>query len=692
MSQLVSAALLALLLSSQAWAHADFVPVNGGKVSARDGTNTGYPSIVKVPAWVPSNQRPSPNANYYMYYGRHSGAYIYMKWAETITGDWTAFHLGGTYNGHTRHGVLDPNSDATRDNYAHVAHPDVYVDDVNQRFILFFHGKAQPDATSSGGTFVPQKHGQFVSTSAYGLNFNDPVYAGGEAGHGPRTVQIDNITREMIIAGNYMRVFRYRGDWYSVSRRALLDKAPNPTDPLQPDPDPFANAWLRENTPTDLFTNDAWVGAPGGVSEGYNSPGCSFVASSEFAAHPNNPNPGVRISCNGSSGGERLNHVGANLLADHELLEVYFYVKEDPSDRFDDLYRIIYDISDPDFQNWHVKRDGNGQALFEVYLTDTAVDTAIAGSYPTYANPSSMGTSDIFIDDDDTQYLFFSFVAPFYGDDGEGQIAAVQIDPQCSNGIDDDNDGDVDYPDDTDCASAAGVAEFPLPGGSVVCGNGALEGAEQCDDGNTVDGDCCSSTCTFETVGSSCGDGTVCNGLETCDGAGTCDAGTPLVCDDANGCTNDSCDTVLGCQYVDNADPCDDANACTLGDICVGGSCQAGGPLDCNDANGCTNDSCDSVLGCQYVDNADPCDDADACTTGEACGGGSCQAGGPTDCDDADECTADSCDQLLGCAHDPIPLCGASVPSASAGGRMLVGLLLMSAGVVFLFHRRRFDS
>jgi hypothetical protein len=83
---------------------------------------------------------------------------------------------------------------------------------------------------------------------------------------------------------------------------------------------------------------------------------------------------------------------------------------------------------------------------------------------------------------------------------------------------------------------------------------------------------------------------------------------------------------------------------------------------------------------------------APADETGDACSGGSCQAGGPTDCDDADECTADSCDQLLGCAHDPIPLCGTSVPSASAGGRMLVGLLLMSAGVVFLVHRRRFDG
>jgi cysteine-rich repeat protein len=32
----------------------------------------------------------------------------------------------------------------------------------------------------------------------------------------------------------------------------------------------------------------------------------------------------------------------------------------------------------------------------------------------------------------------------------------------------------------------------------TVCGNGLLEATEQCDDGNTVEGDGCSSTCTVE--------------------------------------------------------------------------------------------------------------------------------------------------------------------------------------------------
>ena len=47
-----------------------------------------------------------------------------------------------------------------------------------------------------------------------------------------------------------------------------------------------------------------------------------------------------------------------------------------------------------------------------------------------------------------------------------------------------------------------------------VCGNGAVEGTEQCDDGNTATGDGCSSECKIETV--MCGNGIV-EGNEECD-------------------------------------------------------------------------------------------------------------------------------------------------------------------------------
>jgi len=49
---------------------------------------------------------------------------------------------------------------------------------------------------------------------------------------------------------------------------------------------------------------------------------------------------------------------------------------------------------------------------------------------------------------------------------------------------------------------------------AAICGNGILEGSEQCDDGNTISGDGCSSTCQLESA--VCGNGIV-EGSEQCD-------------------------------------------------------------------------------------------------------------------------------------------------------------------------------
>ncbi len=54
-------------------------------------------------------------------------------------------------------------------------------------------------------------------------------------------------------------------------------------------------------------------------------------------------------------------------------------------------------------------------------------------------------------------------------------------------------------------------------------------------------------------------------------------------------------------------------------------------------------------------------------------------------CDDADPCTADSCDALLGCAHEPIGFCGGvGVPAISDWGRALLVLLFFTAAVGIL--------
>jgi len=124
-----------------------------------------------------------------------------------------------------------------------------------------------------------------------------------------------------------------------------------------------------------------------------------------------------------------------------------------------------------------------------------------------------------------------------------------------------------------------------------------------------------------------------------------------MVCDDGNDCTDDSCDAVAGCLYVNNAVPCNDGNACTVGDACSLGSCVGGMPKTCDDADPCTEDACDPASGMCVHPNRyckenlltcgnhfDPCNPMLMANCGECSGGEMCSPGGF--CQGADGCTA----------------------------------------------------
>jgi cysteine-rich repeat protein len=143
------------------------------------------------------------------------------------------------------------------------------------------------------------------------------------------------------------------------------------------------------------------------------------------------------------------------------------------------------------------------------------------------------------------------------------------------------------------------VSTFPLSNcGGPICGNGLVEIGEDCDDGGTAPGDCCSATCSYEAVGSPCPD-------------------------DGNLCTNEACDGAGVCTHPNNSDPCDDGDACTEDDTCSTGAC-GGSAVDCDDTDPCTTDTCDTGAGCQHdpipgcgsdLDADGKVDAADECTT-----------------------------------------------------------------------------
>ena len=68
--------------------------------------------------------------------------------------------------------------------------------------------------------------------------------------------------------------------------------------------------------------------------------------------------------------------------------------------------------------------------------------------------------------------------------------------PECNDGLDNDLDGEIDYPNDPGCEDDGDDNETdPVP----FCGDGEVnQGVEECDDGNNDDGDGCSSTCMIE--------------------------------------------------------------------------------------------------------------------------------------------------------------------------------------------------
>lgn len=115
---------------------------------------------------------------------------------------------------------------------------------------------------------------------------------------------------------------------------------------------------------------------------------------------------------------------------------------------------------------------------------------------------------------------------------------------------------------------------------------------------------------------------------------------------------------------------CDDGDACVQGESCQRGRCE-GLPWDCDDGSVCTQEACDPASGCQTIGFEEAevfCDDYDRCTEDSTCepGTGWCAHGTSIPCpDDGNECTADRCDSVRGCIHDPVP--NYQVPCYSGG-------------------------
>jgi hypothetical protein len=176
--------------------------------------NINGPSVIRVPDWIAPENRAEPNATYYMYFAHHGGNYIRMAWAMDVEGPWHLYQVGSGVGIGDR-GVLDLGSDdkIDLDNGVtisnHVASPDVFVEDKDQRIVMYFHA----GSVVVNGTGLGQK--SLVATSSDGLEFNDGI--------------------EPVALGRfYFRVFEYKGNLYATSNSGYLFKALDPNDPWTP--------------------------------------------------------------------------------------------------------------------------------------------------------------------------------------------------------------------------------------------------------------------------------------------------------------------------------------------------------------------------------------------------------------------------------------------------------------------------
>jgi len=144
--------------------------------------------------------------------------------------------------------------------------------------------------------------------------------------------------------------------------------------------------------------------------------------------------------------------------------------------------------------------------------------------------------------------------------------------------------------------------------------------------------------------------------VEACDGVDN-DCNGEIddnLCDDGNSCTIDGCNADGSCAHeADNSQLCDDGSICSQVDKCVDGVCEGLNPILCDDGNPCTDDSCDAVAGCLTAFNTSGCEDGSQCTINDTCANGTCQPGPNKDCDDGSPCTLDQCDPKQGCKYQP---------------------------------------
>jgi fibro-slime domain-containing protein len=186
------------------------------------------------------------------------------------------------------------------------------------------------------------------------------------------------------------------------------------------------------------------------------------------------------------------------------------------------------------------------------------------------------------------------------------------------------------------------------PGGGT-CGDGVVERSEQCDDGNTVNGDGCSRICQIEANWDCPTEGKPCNYVGSC-GSGVLTSNK--ICDDGNATSDDGCSS--DCKTVETGYICRvPGKPCTT--LCGDGILK--GFETCDDGNTANGDGCSAT--CKIEPGFD-CTGSPSTCKPTVCGNGKKEAG--ETCDDGNTLPYDGC--ASNCQGEP--KCGTDTSAVGA--------------------------
>ena len=163
--------------------------ISPNRMNGVPGDNINGPSLIRVPDWAPNRM-----GKYYLYFAHHQGTSIRLAYADELGGPWTVYTPG----------ALQLEQTVCR---KHIASPDVFVNDDQRRFRMYFHGPAMEKGQHS-----------LIAYSTDGIHF---------------------VAEQQSLGPPYFRVFEHDGASYAVARggeTGLLLRSPDGVAPFEVGP------------------------------------------------------------------------------------------------------------------------------------------------------------------------------------------------------------------------------------------------------------------------------------------------------------------------------------------------------------------------------------------------------------------------------------------------------------------------